>query len=88
MEDGEICEADKELPDGNKEYEINNCPGSSVYDVFRYTDGNDNLTTSLTPSSFGTLYVPTIHSEGYFVPVLSEDCPCSKTDFGGCKELP
>ena len=31
MEMGEICEADETLPDGNVQYNINNC---ATYDVF------------------------------------------------------
>jgi len=35
MQPGELCEADSALPDGNKNYNINNCQGG--YDVFQYT---------------------------------------------------
>jgi len=46
MEPGELCEADSALPDGNENYNINNCRGG--YDVFQYicsgivTDDNES----------------------------------------------
>ena len=37
MSKNDLCEADKTLPDGNTDYNIDNCPGG--YDVFRYISG-------------------------------------------------
>ena len=37
MSPHDLCEADKTLPDGNANYDIDNCPGR--YDVFRYIRG-------------------------------------------------
>ena len=33
----DLCEAERTLPDGNSNFDINNCPGD--YDVFRYVSG-------------------------------------------------
>ena len=35
MSDGDLCEADEILPNGNTNFEINNC--DNAYDIFRYT---------------------------------------------------
>ena len=37
MAHGELCEADDTLPDGQTNYDVDNCPpgGSGAYDVFR-----------------------------------------------------
>jgi len=32
---GDLCEADRRLPNGDRNYEVNNC--GTIYDVFRYT---------------------------------------------------
>jgi len=32
---GDLCEADQRLPNGDRNYEVNNC--GTIYDVFRYT---------------------------------------------------
>ena len=37
MSNNELCEADQILPDGNGEYNINNCPAN--YDIFRCARG-------------------------------------------------
>lgn len=37
----ELCEANNKLPDNNKEYDVNNCPGDS--DVFKYKGGERRL---------------------------------------------
>ena len=39
MATGEFCRANKALPDGNIDFDINNCHHS--YDVFRCTRGNN-----------------------------------------------
>ena len=36
INDGELCEADQELPDGNANYELNNC---YIFDVFSRVTG-------------------------------------------------
>ena len=36
MRENELCEADKTLPDGNKNFSIDNC---NDYDVFKCTGG-------------------------------------------------
>ena len=36
MSNGELCEADVPLPDGNQNYDVNNCAG---YDVFKCVTG-------------------------------------------------
>ena len=33
MANGDLCEADKPLPDGTTNYDVNNCPGN--FDVFK-----------------------------------------------------
>ena len=33
----DLCEADRTLPDGNTNYNIDNCPGG--HDIFRYVGG-------------------------------------------------
>ena len=33
----DLCEADRALPDGNTNYNIDNCPGG--HDIFRYVGG-------------------------------------------------
>ena len=38
LSNNDLCEAERTLPDGNSNYDINNCPGD--YDVFRYVSGN------------------------------------------------
>ena len=38
LSNNDLCEAERALPDGNTNYDINNCPGD--YDVFRYVSGN------------------------------------------------
>ena len=46
MSDGAFCEADQDLPDGNSNYEINNCeqPGfSDIFDVFQCDKGTTVL---------------------------------------------
>ena len=40
MKHGELCEADQILPDGNANYEINNCGG---YDVFKCIRGKPSI---------------------------------------------
>ena len=40
MNHGELCEADKTLPDGNSNYNINNCGN---YDVFKCVKGNHSI---------------------------------------------
>ena len=37
MNHNDLCEADAPLPDGNTDFEINNCPGT--YDVFKCVKG-------------------------------------------------
>jgi len=44
MSEGELCEADSTLPNGARNFNINNC-GS--YDVFRYTCGSNVVTTEI-----------------------------------------
>ena len=40
MSPNDLCEADKRLPDGNGNYDINNCGGDNGgFDVFRYAPG-------------------------------------------------
>ena len=40
MAHGELCEADDTLPDGQTNYDIDNCGGGSgAYDVFRCNRG-------------------------------------------------
>ena len=36
MGNGELCEADGQLPDGNQNYDVNNC---GLYDVFKCVKG-------------------------------------------------
>ena len=36
MHNGDLCEADEELPDGNTDYDINNC---DAFDVFKCVRG-------------------------------------------------
>ena len=38
MNYGDLCEADKPLPDGNSHFDIDNCPGN--YDIFKCIKGN------------------------------------------------
>ena len=38
MSNGELCEADGPLPDGNQNYDVNNC--EPAYDVFKCVIGN------------------------------------------------
>lgn len=47
MEVGDLCEADRHLPDGTTRYNINNCPGG--YDVFRFQCGASTTSTTTTP---------------------------------------
>ena len=37
MNDGDLCEADGPLPDGNSNFDIDNCPGQ--YDIFKCVKG-------------------------------------------------
>ena len=37
MNHNELCEADRPLPDGNANFDINNCPGG--YDIFKCVKG-------------------------------------------------
>ena len=37
MNDGDLCEADGPLPDGNSNFDIDNCPGK--YDIFKCIKG-------------------------------------------------
>jgi len=48
MTDGEYCEADRLLPNGNGQYDVNNCYG--MFDVFRYVcpDSEDVVPTTET----------------------------------------
>ena len=41
MKLNELCEADHVLPNGNRNYEVNNCPSGAGWtsDVFRYVEG-------------------------------------------------
>ena len=42
MSDGEFCEADQKLPDGNADYETNNCEQQGlpeIFDVFQCDKG-------------------------------------------------
>ena len=41
LSNNDLCEAERTLPDGNSNYDINNCPGD--YDVFRYVSGNSSF---------------------------------------------
>jgi len=43
MNEGELCEADSNLPNGATNYNINNC---GLYDVFRYTCSPSNVVTT------------------------------------------
>ena len=43
LSNNDLCEAERALPDGNDNYDINNCPGD--YDVFRYVSGNSSFKT-------------------------------------------
>jgi len=45
---GDLCEADQPLPDGNMNYDINNCGG---YDVFQKTCGGQGTTAEPTTST-------------------------------------
>ena len=45
MSKNDLCQANQTLPDGNVNYNINNCPGGS--DVFRYNGGKTNFAMSL-----------------------------------------
>ena len=45
MKRNDLCEANGELPDGNKNYDVNNCVFGNFfakYDVFRYIGGKFN----------------------------------------------
>ena len=45
MKRNDLCEANGELPDGNKNYDANNCVFGNFfakYDVFRYIGGKFN----------------------------------------------
>merc|ERR1711953_683369 len=44
---GDLCEADQPLPDGNMNYDINNCGG---YDVFQKTCGGQETSAEPTPT--------------------------------------
>jgi len=67
MSNGELCEADRALPDGQSNYDINNC---GYYDVFRYVCGSDSepectyvaLLESECPSDNGR-YLPKCRTE-------------------------
>ena len=37
MNENDLCEADQKLPDGNTNFNVNNC--AAFYDVFRYKGG-------------------------------------------------
>ena len=39
MNPGDLCEADKPLPDGNTNYDVNNCGPDGSYDIFRCVKG-------------------------------------------------
>ena len=42
MNNNEMCEADKPLPDGNQNYDVNNCPPRN--DIFKCIKGNYQFT--------------------------------------------
>eukprot|EP00492_Amphilonche_elongata_P000792 TRINITY_DN1455_c0_g1_i4.p1 TRINITY_DN1455_c0_g1~~TRINITY_DN1455_c0_g1_i4.p1 ORF type:complete len:173 (-),score=43.82 TRINITY_DN1455_c0_g1_i4:449-967(-) len=48
MVDGELCEADRVLPNGRTDYNIDNC---GDYDIFRYTCGETTEFPTSDPSS-------------------------------------
>jgi len=48
---GGLCEADRPLPDGNTNYNINNCAGG--YDVFQKLCGGQGATAEPTPTPQG-----------------------------------
>ena len=39
MTNGQLCEADKTLPDGNRDYNVNNCGGSDNFDIWKCERG-------------------------------------------------
>ena len=39
----ELCQASKILPDGNEDFEVDNCPGN--FDIFKHTGGKLNFAT-------------------------------------------
>jgi len=63
---GELCEADRTLPDGNTNYDINNCGG---YDVFEKVCGGQGTPQPVTPPpAQGATYTP----------VAQADCPANR----------
>merc|ERR1739848_547351 len=52
---GGLCEADRPLPDGNTNFDINNCGG---HDVFQKTCGGQGATAEPTSTPQGATYVP------------------------------
>merc|ERR1711953_555685 len=67
---GDLCEADRPLPDGNTNYDINNCGG---YDVFQKTCGGQGTSAEPTPSP--TVATPPPAQGATFVPVTN--CPAN-----------
>ena len=41
MKENALCEADQKLPDGNENFDVNNC--AAFYDVFRYIGGKNYI---------------------------------------------
>ena len=41
MKENDLCEADQKLPDGNENFNVNNC--AAFYDVFRYKGGKNDI---------------------------------------------
>ena len=41
MNENDLCEADQKLPDGNENFNVNNC--AAFYDVFRYIGGKNYI---------------------------------------------
>jgi len=68
---GDLCEADQPLPDGNTNFDINNCPGG--YDVFQKTCGSQGTTAE--PTSTPTAVTPPPAQGATFVPVTN--CPAN-----------
>ena len=44
MNENEFCEASQTLPDGNADFNVNNCPNH--YDVFQCQKGKENISCS------------------------------------------
>ena len=41
IKENHLCEADQKLPDGNENFNVNNC--AAFYDVFRYKEGKNYI---------------------------------------------